>query len=210
MIPKTWDKVPLKNFTHYLEYNDEKPETDQQRFDLLYKRTCAILDCDIDTAKKLTGEEQMQLIKLFKTPMPTRLMLHFKHKGHHYKPIIQAKKLTGARYAAIKNLGSRGLSNTLHQVMFLVCEPVKFGFRKRFPFIGWKPYEIDENDIAQRIEDFKTLPMEVVNPISIFFLKVSESLKSHLDDYLMEELQRKNEELEQLQVSLEKDMDGLQ
>ena len=209
-IPKNWDKIPLKNFVHYLEYMNEEAETLEQRFDLLYKRACAILDITVEEAKALSIEQQSQLIKLINKKMPTRLMLQFKHKGIKYRPIIKVEKLNGGKYAAIKNAAKRGTAKNLHQILFLVCEPVKFGFKKQFPFIGYKPYEFTPEEIGARINDFKDIPMEIANPISVFFLTLSKELSNLLNDYSVQHLLKLTEEMAQLQASLEKDMDGIQ
>ena len=210
MIPTKWDKVPLENFVHYLEYIDEEPETIEQRFDLLYKRTCAILGCSVKEAQALTVEDQAKLVRLMNTPMPTRLMLSFKHKGKRYRPIIKVKELSGAKYTAIKNSAKRGTKENLHQVLYLACEERKFGFKKSFPFIGWHDYTPTQEEVEQGINDFKTLPMEVANPISLFFLNLSKKLKDLLNDYSIEVMKKMTEDMAELQANLEKDMDGLQ
>ena len=210
MIPKNWNKVPLENFVHYLKYKDEKPETLEERFNLLYKRICAILDCTIEEAKALNVGEQAKINKLMNTPLPERLMIQFKHKGISYRPIKHAKNLSGARYASIKDVAKRGVDDNLHHILFLVCTPVRFGFRKRFPFIGWKDYEFEAQDMGDRIKDFKTLPMEVVNPVAIFFLTLSKKLSDLLSDYSHNEIQKMIAKMSALQKDLEEDMDGLQ
>jgi hypothetical protein len=209
-IPKSWNKIPLENFVHYLEYIDEEPKSIEERFELLYKRTCAILGCTFNEARDLSVEDQQKLVRLMAKPMPTRLMLSFKHKGKRYRPIIKVKELSGAKYVAIKNAAKRGTKENLHQVLYLACEQRKFGFRKKFPFIGFYDYKPTEEEIEQGIKDFKTLPMEVANPISIFFLNLSEKLKDLLNDYSMETLRKMTEDMAELQADLEKDMDGSQ
>lgn len=209
-IPNNWNKIPLSRFVHYLEYINEEPETMEERFELLYKRTCALLDCTFEEAKQLSVEDQQKLVKLMRTPLPGRLMLDFKYNGVRYRPIIQAKKLNGARYSAIKDIAKRGLPKELHHVLFLVCKPVKFGFKKSFPFIGWKPYEFKPEEMESKIKEFKELPMEIANPISVFFLNLSKNLKSLLDDYSIKTLKKMSDQMAELQADLESDMDGLQ
>jgi len=61
-----------------------------------------------------------------------------------------------------------------------------------------------------RIKDFKTLPMEVANPMSVFFLNRSKNLKSLLDAYSIQTLKKMTQDMSELQASLESDMDGIQ
>lgn len=207
-VPKDWNKIPLKNFVHYLEYIEEEPESIEDRFDLLYKRTCAILDCNVEEAKALSIEDQQKLVKLMRTKLPTRLMLGFKFKGVRYRPTIQAKKLTGARYTAIKDIAKRGSAKNLHHILFLICQPVKFGFKKSFPFIGWKPFEWEAEQMEDKIKEFKELPMEIANPISLFFLNLSANLRNLLDDYSIQTLKKMTDQMAELQADLENDTDG--
>lgn len=209
-VPKNWNKIPLENFIHYLEYKDEDPQTLEEKFDLIYKRTCAILGCSVEEAKGLTVQEQKDLVKLMSTPLPDILPLQFKHEGTTYRPIIQAKKLSGARYAGIKDAAKRGVNNNLYHILFLVSQPVKFGFRKKFPFIGWKEYDFKPEEMGDKIKEFKTLPMEVANPISIFFLTLSKNLKDLLEDYSIQTLNKMTKDMSELQEDLENDMAGLQ
>ena len=203
MIPKSWNKIPLENFVHYLEYKDEEPETLEERFDLLYKRTCAILGCSVKEAKALTVEDQGDLVRLMNSEFPTKLKPVFRHKGIRYRKIPQIKDMDGGRYAAIKNAAKRGAQDNLHHILFLVCEPIKLT-----PYGVWKPYEFKPEEIEDRIRDFKSLPMEVANPITVFFLTLSKLWKDLLDDYSIQTLTKMTGQMEELQTSLESDMDG--
>lgn len=206
MIPKNWDKIPLSNFIQYLEARKLEPKDEKDRFEILYKKASAILDISIDEARELKTKDQIALIKLMKQPFPHILPLRFKHKGIKYRPFIFANKLDGNKYSAIKTLQAKG-NDSLHQVLFLVCEPVKFGFRKKFPFIGWKSYEFKPDEIGKRIEEFKDLPMEVANPISVFFLTLSKKLNVLLRDYSIQEMDNLNKMMKEFQASLGKDTD---
>ncbi len=207
-IPSKWDNLPLDRFVHYLEYINEEPETIEERFDLLYKRTCAILDCTVEEARKLTVKDQAKLVKLFNTPMPTVLKIGFKHKGKRYRPTIPVRELTGDKFVAIKNAAKRGTKDNLHHVLYLACDEVRFGLRKKFPFIGWYKPELTDQEIEQGIKDFKTLPMKIANPMSIFFLTLSKRLNSLLNDYSIKVMKKMTAEMSELQASLENDMDG--
>lgn len=207
-IPSKWDNLPLDRFVHYLEYINEEPETIEERFDLLYKRTCAILDCTVEEARKLTVKDQAKLVKLFNTPMPTTLKISFKHEGKRYRPTIPVRELTGDKFVAIKNAAKRGTKDNLHHVLYLACDEYRYGFKKKFPFIGWYKAELTDQEIEQGIKDFKTLPMKIANPMSVFFLTLSKRLNNLLNDYSIKVMKKMTEEMSELQASLENDMDG--
>ena len=215
-VPKKWDNIELRKFVHYCDYIGEEPETIEERFELIYKKACALLDISLADAKKLTVKQQAGIVKLAKMPMPMKLKPRFKHKGIKYRPIgsrysiVDAREIDGDRYSAIKALAKKSTSENLHQVLYLVCEPIKWGFRKEFPFIGWHKIEMDASEIEQGIMDFKDLPMKVANPLIVFFLTLSKRLSVLLKDYSIQTLNGMTKEMKELQADLEKDMDGLQ
>lgn len=213
-LPNNWNEVKLRQFIHYLEYKDEKPETTEERFNLLYKRICAITDCSVEEARNLKVKDQSKLQKLFNTKLEQRLFPSFKLNGVRYRPIgskssfVDVRELDGERYAAIKQASKRGATKYLHQILFLICEPIKFGFKKSFPFIGWKGYEFNENEVENRINDFKELPMKYANPLSVFFLTLSRELNLGIQDYLEGFMEKTIQEAEETLASLETDTDG--
>lgn len=202
-IPKSWDKVPLNRFVDFLECKDLKIE---DTFEKICIQGSAILGIEKDEVKKLPINELQELVKLIGSKLPSRLMLTFKHKGYKYRAVVDARKLDGAKYSAIKLLQKDGYKR-LHQVLLLVSEPRKFGFRKNFPFIGYKSYELKPSEFEQRVNDFKTLPLEVAYPMSAFFLKVCKELKDHLSDYSIQEMNKMEKKLKQIQADLEADTD---
>ena len=215
-VPNKWDNIELRKFVHYCDYIGEEPETIEERFELIYKKACALLDVSLADAKKLTVKQQADIVKLAKKPMPMYLKVRFKHKGIRYRPIgskhsiVDARELDGDRYSAIKALAKKGTSENLHQILYLVCEPIKYGFKKSFPFIGWNRVDMDASQVEQGIKDFKDLPMKVANPLIVFFLTLSKRLSVLLKDYSIQTLNGMTKEMKELQADLEKDMDGLQ
>lgn len=233
-VPKSWNKIPLDNFIHFLEYRDEKPEGLKERIELIKKKSCAILGCTWDEVNQLTGPEQEKLSKLMGKKLPKRLMLSFKHKGQRYRFHIEGKKrpnahailekvheidtegFNGGKYTAFKNVQKRQVKDGVfetygkytHQLLFLSCEPRVFGFRKRFPFIGWRTKKFNSSEVPDKIEGFKSLPLEVAYPMSSFFLAVSEALKDPMLDFLNVEIQNQIKELSRIRTDLEIDMDG--
>jgi hypothetical protein len=216
VIPSKWDNIELRKFVHYCEYIDEKPESIEQRFELLYKKAMALLDISLEEAKNLTVKDQTNIAKLAKGKMPMHLKPRFKHKGVRYRPVgsrysvVDARELSGDKYSAIKALAKKSTSENLHQILYLTCEPIKYGFKKSFPFIGWKTYDLDASQVEQGIMDFKDLPMYVANPMIVFFLTLSKRLNVLLNDYSIQKLNGMTKEMKELQADLESDMDGLQ
>lgn len=225
-LPNNWNEVKLRQFIHYLEYKDEKPETTEERFNLLYKRICAITDCSVEEARNLKVKDQSKLQKLFNTKLEQRLFPSFKLNGIRYRPIgskssfVDVRELDGERYTAIKQVSKRGATKYLHQILFLVCEPIKFGFYRlrdeqgeekeglRHLRFGWHGYEFKGNEVESRISDFKELPMKYANPLSVFFLTLLRELNLGIQDYLEDFMEKTMQEAEQTLANLETDTDG--
>lgn len=192
MIPKNWNKVTLEKYARIQESLKLEPSNELERFDLQVERMCYLLGITIPEAlANCTTDDFSKLQKLIAKPLPTRLMLSFRFKRVHYRP-KRAEDINGGSYAAIMNLAKNSTFNNLNQVMFNIVQPYKFGVRKKFPFIGWKKFDYNANEVEKVIEDFKQLPMEVVNPTSVFFLKVSKELTKHLHDELVKKMEKMN------------------
>ena len=223
-IPDNWDKVTIEGYISFMKSLGKETETTGDLARLQMSRVCFLTGCEPEDARELTVEEYTKVQRLTKVDLPQRLIFNFKLKGIRYKLIHQATKLTGKRseaiktldakklsggeYASIMNVAKRGQLDNLHQIMFNLCEPLKFGFRSKFPFIGWKAYEFSSAEVEDRINDFKELTMDVTNPASVFFCRVSRDLTKALEDYSYSQLQKMTKQMEELRADLEKDLDG--
>ena len=208
MIPKSWDKITIEQFVELQGTLKEEPKTDRENFDLQVKRVCFLTNLEVEEALKLPTSISTDVNKLLKTPMPTQLLKTFKLNGVRYKVILDARKLNGSRYIAVMNTAKRGAVKNLHQVMYNICQPIRFGFRSKFPFIGWKEYDFEAHEVEDRINDFKQLTLDIANPVSVFFSAVSKSLTIALEDYSLQELKKMTKLTQDLATDLKEDMDG--
>lgn len=225
-IPKNWNKVTIEGYVSFMKSINKKTETAAELVRLQISRACYLTGCEVEEAQKLTTTEYSKVKKLATTPLPQNLKTSFKLKGIRYRLIHQAQKLTGDRtdnirtldaklmnggqYASVMNCVKRGHLDTLHQILFNLCEPMKFGFRNKLIFIGWKPYDFKEHEVEERINDFHSLTLDVANPASVFFCKVSKLLIKSLEDYSYSQLREMNKQMKKLQADLIADSDGLQ
>lgn len=192
MIPKNWNKVTLEKYAKIQETLKLEPRNELERFDLQVERMCYLLGITIPEAlANCTTDDFAKLQKLIAKPLPTRLMLSFRFKGVHYRP-KRAEEINGGSYAAIMNLAKNTTFNNLNQIMFNIVQPYKFGFKKSFPFIGWNKFDYKADEVEKVVKDFKELPMEIVNPVSVFFLRVSKELTNHLHEELVKKMEKMN------------------
>lgn len=204
-IPKSWADISIANFSAYLKVTKKKQESNDVAY--ITQKVAAILGISIEEARKIPIEDVNKVVRVMGSKLPSRLMYSFKLKGQRYRAVIDARKLNGEKYTAIKMAQSRDANETLHHLLFLISEPRKFGIRKRFPFIGWKTFEFKPEDLEQRINDFKQLPVDIGWPMASFFLRVSEELKHRLKEYSLSELDKMTDQMRNLQADLESDTD---
>lgn len=196
MIPKNWDNVTIENFVGLQQAL--KDEENDSKFDSLIKKICFLTGKSVEEVKQMDINQISKINKLLKTPLPTQLMTNFKLNGIRYRVILNARELTGERYTAIMNTAKRGTLENLHQIMFLISEPIKWGFRKKFPFVGWKSYEFKPSEVPERIKDFHKLPLKVANPVSVFFSQLSKDLTKAILDYSIQKVDQMNREAQDL------------
>ena len=214
MIPNNWDDITIEGYVAFNKSLKETASTNTDIVELQIKRVCYLTGCEPEEAEKLTTEEYAKVNELIKTPMPSLIRKRFKVCGKSYRFKLLSGPRTGGEYAAIMNTikGDGGLDaklDNLHHIMFLISEPIKFGFRKKFPFVGWKPYQFEGRDIPDRIQDFKQMKLKYANPAAVFFSKVSKELTSLLGDYSISALKEMTVQMKELEADLNEHMDGL-
>lgn len=202
MVPENWDKVTLEGFAAFNRSLKEEPETAQEKYDLMIKQVMYLTNCEPEEAEKATIEDFGKVKRLIKTPKPQLLHKTFELNGIKYRFKLLSGTRTGGELTAINNVSKRGVIDNLHQIMFLISEPIKFGFKKQFPFIGWKSYQFDNVEVADRINDFKQMTLEVANPAAVFFSKVRKELFDLLENYLIEEMKNQTEQMKELEADL--------
>lgn len=204
--PKSWDDITMGNFAAYLKMSNGKTRLVEDDVAVLTERVSALLGISVDDAKKIAIEDVNRITRIV-SKLPTRLMLSFKLKGKRYRPVIDSRKLNGEKYTAVKLAQSRDPFETLPQILFIISEQRKFGFRKKFPFIGWRTIEPQPEDIEQAIEDFKQLPVSIGWPMASFFLRTSKKLSYLLKEFSLNELDKLTSKMQSLQTDLESDTD---
>jgi len=146
---------------------------------------------------------------LINTPKPQVGRKRFKLNGIRYRFKLLSGPRTGGEYAALMNAAKGGQLNNLHHIMFLISEPIKLGFIKKFPFIGFKPYEFEAVDVPDRIQDFKQLTLDIANPAAVFFSRLSKELTNLFLDYSTDQLKEMSENMKKLEADLNEYTDGL-
>jgi len=232
-IPSNWDKITIENYVGFMKSFPKKGDKPKAS-DLLTQqivRAGLITGCEPEQAENLKLADYAKVNQLARTPLPQKLVLRFKLKDIKYRLLYQSKHRSGGRlkeierlnpnktldarqmdggeYAAQMNVIQRGHLDGLHQIMFNLCEPIKWGFRKQFPFVGYYGYEFTDYETEDRINDFKSLPMDVANPASVFFCRVSNQLTITLVSSSIQKTKKIATKMKTLENELKAASDGL-
>ncbi len=203
MVPDNWNKVTLEGYAAFMRSLKEEPETAEEKYNLMIKQVMYLTNCEPEEAESATVEDFSKIKRLIKTPKPELLHKEFELNSIRYRFKLLSGTRTGGELTAINNVQKRGVIDNLHQIMFLISEPLK---RKRFG-LGWEPYEFDNVEIPERINDFKQLTLEVANPAAVFFSRVRNELQDLLENYLLDEMDKQMKELKELEADLKEHMD---
>ena len=209
MIPTKWKEVTIEQFVELQAALEEKPKTDLEIVNNKILQAVILSGLTVEEVEELSLDELENVNRLLNSNLPQRIRKSFKLNGIRYKVIFDAKKLNGSRYIAVMNSAKRGTLKSLHQVMYSISQPTKFGFRSKFPFIGYKDYEFKAHEVEGRINDFKSLTIDIANPVSVFFSNLSKCLTKVLDDSLLKQTRKMTQMTNELTKDLTEDMAGL-
>lgn len=207
-IPTTWKEVNIEQFVELQEALNEKPVTDLEIVNNKILQAVILSGLSVEEVENLPFNELEKVNKLLNTELPNKVRKYFKLNGIKYRVIYDARRLNGSRYIAVMNSAKRGTLKSLHQVMYSISQPVKFGFKKKFPFIGYNEYEFEAHEVEDRINDFKELSIDIANPVSVFFSNLSKVLTEVLEDSLLNQTKKMTTMTDELTKDLTADMGG--
>ena len=196
MIPSSWDSVTVESYVPFQKTLSENPQSESEAYDLRIKRACLLANVDVDEVLNLPHKELMKVDDLLKKPIPTKIIKRFRLKGHLYQAHLDPRKYTAGEYMAVMNACKDKGAENIHRILFLVCRPIN----KVGSIITIPPDEVE-----QRINDFKELPVSIGYPIALFFWNLSKKLTDATLDYSTEILKKVKGEME---VAYSDAMDG--
>ena len=174
MLPKNWNDITIEQYVAVYKTLSEEPKTAEAQLDLLIKRTAYLTNLEPDYIEdNLTINDLAKMQDFLKSDLPSKLVTDFRFNGKRYKVFIDTVK-------------DNKIDN-LHKTIYCVCKEV-----------DWKGriIEVPENEIAERIESFKQLPLSVANPIAVFFCSLSENLTDVILKYSMDQMEQAKKALQ--------------
>jgi hypothetical protein len=185
IVPTSWADVTVRQFMDLAKVPDLKFDEMDASF-----RTLAILcnvsdevfiDMPLPELKQIIAK--VDFIKHHKTSFPIKNSINI--KGKRYSINYNAKKLLAGEYIDMQNYIKGGVNNSLNHCIAVYLKPVNiFGFRKRNCYKeGGRVQTLESrNATAEWVLD--NLAMDIVLPMSGFFLKNWEKLIKHTQIFL--------------------------
>lgn len=127
-------------------------------------------------------KEYSKKLDFLQTAYEGNMSKEFELNGVTYVVGYEVQKRTAGQFIDLSELTKEPdmVNDNLHKILAVICIP--------------KGSKYDGN-INERAEVFKQLPMTIVFPISSFFLQVLKNSFPIIQDYLMEDIQKKKKEL---------------
>lgn len=201
IIPKSWSKVTIGQYAELEllgDYDKENPD------EILKRKTTEahiLTGLDVEEIDKLTVEEIIQMRDFLDSNLPTVVKQSFKLKGIRYEVELNPTRLSKGQFVSVLNLIRGGAVKNMHQVLFNICKPYKRRFLYR------KYYSFEPGEVRERIADFKSVTMDIANPVMVFFCNLSQELSNHTQLFLDAKMKQMNQMVKQMEKELLEEVD---
>lgn len=187
MLPKDWNDITIEQYVAVYKTLSEEPKDAEAQLNLLVKRTCLLTFKEPEWIEdNLTMNDLAKMQDFLKSDLPTKLITRFRFKGRRYKVDLDPTKYDAGRYMSVMNQLKDSKIDNLHKVIFLICREVDW---------KGKTIEVPLNELGERIESFKELPLKIANPVSVFFWMLSNNLTNDILKYSIDMIQKANQKI---------------
>jgi len=187
MLPKNWNDITIEQYVAVYKTLSEEPKDAEAQLNLLIKRTCLLTFKEPEWIEdNLTMNDLAKMQDFLKSDLPTKLITRFRFNGRRYKVDLNPTKYDAGRYMSVMNQLKDSKIDNLHKVIFLICREVDW---------KGKTIEVPLDELAERIESFKELPLKVANPASVFFWNLYDNLTQGILKYSTELIQKANQKI---------------
>jgi len=200
-IPRNWSELTVGMYEElYPTFSKEY----KNPVDKVIEQIMILTDKSLEEIHALPIEKYQEIqqdLTFLNEPIEAPLKKKFWIGRRRYKFETNARKLNGGSYMSVMHIQENDPNTKLHQVLFTIAKPINIlGKEKK---IGDFSEYYEDN-----IESFKEIPMSVAYPIVSFFLTLSKRLMDFTEDYLVDQMSKMTENLDQTRKDLAKDLDG--
>lgn len=174
-IPEKLGEIKLSSYQSYLKALDDDMQPDEMNFTIV-SHLCTYDEGAVDLLSirelRLVAEQLKRLINEH-----TEVIYRFKFNGIDYGLIPDMKEITAREWTNIMQFLDNDEFGNLHHALSILYRPiVKEQFGR---------YQLDGNVYDEaRAEAFKSLGMDIVQGVMLFFSKIIMSYSKYSKDYL--------------------------
>lgn len=183
-----WNKVTVAGYVEYYKSLDWKEPKDAiQQLDQNIERLSYLTGISYEEIEEMSITQVTEELKQARENMPQVLYESFEFKGRYYVVDKDPTKYNAGRYMSVMNACTGNTIENLHRILFNVCREVdKKGNTVKIP----------DEELMNRMDEFKELPMLYANPIAVFFWNLSKDLTNVTLQYLDDQVQKANQALQ--------------
>jgi len=182
-IPTDWSGVTVAQFQAIQELIKEGSEDESTLNMAIISILSGWSMDDVEQLSIGSYKSILDKLKFISQPIAGELKKRFELGGQRYEVISDIYSITGGQYITLMHFikDEESILKNLHNIMALFCVP----YVKKW--WGWKKGKYVADNHAKVAEEMKQLTMNVVNPLSSFFLaKYLESVESLLESSVTE------------------------
>jgi len=203
-IPKDWGGVTIQQFQEIQDLIKEGCEDKN----LLNVAIISVLSgWPIEQVEALSVKSYKKILSVLtfiSEPITGKVKKHFKLNGVKYRVVSDIYDLTSGQYISLMHFvkDEETILKNLHNIVALFCIP----YEKKW--YGWRKGKYNAQQHEAIAQEMKRATMDIVNPLSAFFLaKYLKSVETTLA-YSVNQLQKAKTQAEKELARLNQDTDG--
>ena len=174
-LPKDWSQVTLKQFQAIQALLEDEGTVYTKNAEII----SVVSGMDMEEVEKLSLKSYtkvMEALKFITEPIDNTLTRRFKLNGKKYRVVHDVYELSGGQYITLQHLlkNPDKVIDNLHHIMAVFVIP----YEKRW--YGWKRTEYDSNKHNEIAEEMLECPIDIIHPLSGFFLDNWQRYAEHM------------------------------
>lgn len=168
-IPKSWNDVTIGQFMELRQSTKDLSDN----FDITNNHIavlCGITQQDVMAMKVETRNKIVDRIGFITTEPEGKFSSTFWHNRKRWKVTDNINKLTASQYVDVSMFIKMGASENYHNILGVICQPMRLGVLKR---------KYDTDKVMKYADEMLDLPVPVAMSIAAFFLN---SLQLSIDN----------------------------
>ena len=175
-IPKSWNDVTIGQFMELRQSTKDL----EDNFDVTNTHIavlCGITQQEVLSMKVSTRNKIVDRISFITTEPTGQFKPTFWHNKKRWKVTDNINDLLPSQYLDVSMFIKKGAESNYHNILAVICQPLKLGVFKR-------PYNVDK--VMKHADELLSVPVPVAMSIAAFFLNSLEIYTDNTQTYLEE------------------------